>query len=298
MGKAAVQRVGLIGLGLMGRGMGLSLLRAGFTLGVVAHRQRQTVDELVAAGAWEATTPAALAQQCDTLVCCLPSADAAQAVLLGGADAAGVLAGAAPGLLVVECSTLLPTFAVQMAARLADAGVAWVDAPVTRGPTEALAGRLNALVGGTPEAVARATPVLQAFCERQFSFGAVGQGYAAKLISNFLAFNNLVAIAEAMASASRAGLDLPRLLDAIAVSGGQNRVLDGLAPLLTGTGPSRSRVTLATAYKDVDSYRQFARSLHTAGPVADGVVERLAAALAAGLGAQLTPEYLRFVAEA
>jgi len=295
MGSAAARRVGLIGLGLMGRGMGLSLLRAGFTLGVVAHRQRQTVDELVAAGAWEAATPADLARQCDTVVCCLPSADAAQAVLLG---AQGLVVGAAPGLLVVECSTLLPAFAVATAARLAEAGVAWVDAPVTRGPTEALAGRLNALVGGTPEAVARATPVLQAFCERLFAFGPAGQGYAAKLISNFLAFNNLVAIAEAMASASRAGLDLPRLLDAIAVSGGQNRVLDGLAPVLAGTGPSRSRVTLATAHKDVDCYRQFARSLHTAGPVADGVVERLGAALAAGLGPQLTPEYLRFIAEA
>lgn len=287
-------RVGLIGLGLMGRGMGLSLMRAGHRLSIVAHRRRETADALCAAGAGEAAGPAELARDCDAVVCCLPSVEAARQVLLGPA---GIASAGRRGLLVIECSTLLPDAAVEFEQGLAAAGVAFVDAPLTRGPDEALAGTLNALVGGSPEAVEQAAPVLAAFCERQFGFGPAGRGYAAKLISNFLAFSNLVAVAEAMATAFRAGLDPSTLLQAISVSGGQSRVLESYGPFIAGTGAARSRVTVATAHKDVDYYRRFAAALGTAGPAADGVVERFAQAVGAGLGERLTPEFLEHVAK-
>lgn len=286
-------RTGLIGLGLMGRGLGLSLQRAGHALTVRAHRQRAVADELVAAGAHEAVDTASLAADVDSVVLCLPSEEAVDAVLFGPR---GLCSGARAGLLVVECSTLRPDVGQRLALRLAEAGIDFVDAPVTRGPNEAVQGRLNALVGGTPAAVDRAEPVLRAFCEQVFRFGAAGQGYAAKLVSNFLAFSNLVAVAEAMHTARQAGLDLPQLLAAIQVSGGQNRVLDGLAPLLAGTGPSRSRVTLDTAHKDVHYYLQLAQGLGSAGPMAQQVGAQLAQALAAGLGPHFTPDYLDHVA--
>ncbi len=290
---APAHRTGLVGLGLMGRGMGFSLLRAGHTLGLVAHRRRETADDLLAAGAWEATHPRQLAAGCDAVILCLPSIAATEAVLFGPL---GIVAGARPGLLVIECSTLLPEAGRDFAARLADHHIAFVDAPVTRGPTEALAGRLNALVGGESQAVERACAVLAAFCERSFRFGASGQGYAAKLVNNFLAFSNLVAVAEAMNTARAAGLDFTQLLAAVQVSGGQNRVLDGLGPWLTDTGPSRSKVTVLTAHKDVDYYRRLADSLHTLGPLAQQVEASLSQALADGLADRLTPAYIGHVA--
>ena len=285
--------VGLAGLGLMGRGLGLSLLRAGHRLHVLAHRQRGVADELVAAGAQEARDAAALAGGADVLVLCLPSEAAVDHVLFGPQ---GVCSGARHGLLVIECSTLRPDVGQRLAAALDERGIHFVDAPVTRGPAEAVQGRLNALVGGSAAAVDRAEPVLRAFCEQVFRFGAAGQGYAAKLVNNFLAFSNLVAVAEAMHTARRAGLDLPQLLAAVQVSGGQNRVLDGLTPLLAGTGPSRSRVTLNTAHKDALYYHQMAQSLGSAGPMAQQVDAVLAQALAAGLGEQFTPAWLDHVA--
>lgn len=291
--RPGAQRTGLIGLGLMGRGMGLSLLRAGHALGIVAHRRRDTAEELCASGAWQAADPAQLAAACDVLVLCLPSVEATESVLFGPQ---GVLSGAHAGLLVVECSTLLPAAGRDFAQRLAAAQIGFVDAPVTRGPAEAVAGRLNALVGGPPEAVERATAVLSAFCERTFRFGAVGQGYAAKLVNNFLAFSNLVAVAEAVHTAHEAGLDLHELLAAVQVSGGQNRVLDGLAPWLTGAGPSRSQVTVHTAHKDADYYTRLAAGLQTLGPLAQQVEKSLADALADGLGEALTPAYVSHVA--
>jgi 3-hydroxyisobutyrate dehydrogenase-like beta-hydroxyacid dehydrogenase len=291
----AAQAVGLVGLGLMGRGIGLSLLRAGHALQFVTHRRRDTADELLAAGAKEHATPQALAAACDSVVLCLPTVQVVEQVLFG---AQGIAAGARRGLRVIECSTLLPQAGRDFALRLAAQGLHFVDAPLTRGPAEAVAGRLNALVGGEAAAVRLALPVLAAFCERCFEFGAGGQGYAAKLINNFLAFNNLVAVAEALHTAHAAGLELAPLLAAVQASGGQNRVLDGLTPLLTGQGEQRSRVTLATAHKDVQYYGLFAASLQTLGPQARQVAQSLGSAVAAGLGDAFTPAYLAHVAGA
>jgi 3-hydroxyisobutyrate dehydrogenase-like beta-hydroxyacid dehydrogenase len=278
----------------MGRGMGLSLLRAGRSLGIVAHRRRETADELLAAGAWEAVDAQALAKVCNSVVLCLPSREAVDTVLFGPQ---GIAAANKPGLLVIECSTLTPDAARDFAQRLAPHGISFVDAPLTRGPNEALQGKLNTLVGGDAPAVQRALPVLAAFCEKTFEFGATGNGYAAKLISNFLAFSNLVAVAEAMGTAAKAGLDMATLMQAIGVSGGQSRVLDGLAGWLVDGSPSRSRVMLSTAHKDVDYYLQQARALGSAGPLAEEVLRRLSAGLAAGLGEQFTPQYLQHVAQ-
>lgn len=285
--------VGLIGLGLMGRGMGLSLLRAGHRLQVVANRRREVAEELCAQGAAEAATPKALAAHCDAVVLCLPSVAATESVLFG---ADGLVHGARGGLLVLECSTLLPEAGREFAARLCRAGIGFVDAPVTRGPAEAVAGRLNALVGGEAADVERAKAVLASFCERVFTFGPVGAGYAAKLVNNFLAFSQLAVAAEAMSTAARAQLDLATLLEAIQASGGQSRVLDGLAPWLVDGSPTRSRVTLDTAHKDVDYYRRLATSLGTRGPLADEVLQQLARGVAQGLGSEFTPEYVRQVA--
>ena len=207
-----------------------------------------------------------------------------------------IAAKARPGLLVIDCSTLLPAATQNFHARLSTAGIALVDAPVTRGPKEAEQGRLHALVGGNAGDVARAEPVLRSFCESIFTFGGPGSGHAAKLVNNFLAFSNLVAVAEAMATAAKAGLHMPTLMQAINTSGGQSRVLDGLAPWLAEGAPNLSRVTLATAHKDADYYAQWAASLECEGPVAQQVVRQLTEGMDAGLAEQFTPHYVQWAA--
>lgn len=287
-------RIGLAGVGLMGRGMGLRLLRRGHRLGVLAHRQRANVDALVGQGAQEHPTPAALAAEAEVLLLCLPSEEAVMQVLFGER---GVVHGARRGLLVIDSSTLEPAASRRCHARLAEHGIAHVDAPVTRGPNEAEQGRLNALVGGDADAVARARPVLDALCESVFVFGGPGMGQSAKLVSNFLAFSQFAAVADALGTAARAGLDRGTLLRAIAVSGGQSRVLDNLAPwLLHGEAP-RSRVTLRTAHKDVRCYRDMAAALGSTGLLEAAVEQALAAGVEAGLADALTPDYLRWRTE-
>ena len=286
-------RVGLIGLGLMGRGIGHSLLRRGHALSILAHRRREVAEELVAAGANEVGSAAELAQACEVVVLCVSSAAATEQCLFGPG---GVIESGRSGLLVIESSTLTPADALAFSARLKEQGMDLVDAPVTRGPREAMEGRLNALIGGDERAVQRALPVLSAFCERSFVLGDTGSGYAAKLVSNFIAFSNLVAVAEGMATAVQAGLHLPTLLDAMAVSGSQNRVLDGLTPWLRGATSPRSLATLTTAHKDLSYYLDFARSLGTQGAHAEAVKQALQGAMDAGMANEFTPAYLELVA--
>lgn len=294
MARSTPRHVGLIGLGLMGRGMGLSLLRAGFALTVLPHRQRAVADELIAAGAREVASPREVASASDVVVLCLPGQEAVNEVLLGR-DA--LVAGARPGLHVLECSTLTPDAGVRLHGAASAHGVRLVDAPLTGGPREAMAARLHALVGGESDADADfVSPVLAAFCQRQHRFAGVGQGYAAKLVNNLLAFAHLTAVAEAMTVAAKAGLDIETLTGAIECSGGQSRCLSGLAPWLSGRGESRSIVTLRTAAKDVGYFCQFAGALGALGPVASQVNSRLADALAEGLGDALTPRYVQLVA--
>lgn len=273
--------------------MGLSLLRHGHALHLVGHRQRRNVDELVGMGAVEYASPAALAASCDVVVLCLPSVEVVEQVLFGER---GIASCARLGLLVIDCSTAMPDMTRSFHARLREIDVALVDAPVTRGPMEAGQGRLHALVGGDAAEVARAEPVLRSFCESIFIFGGPGSGHAAKLVNNFLAFSNLVAVTEAMATAAKAGLHMPTLMQAIHVSGGQSRVLDGLAPWLAEGAPNLSRVTLATAHKDADYYAQWAASLECEGPVAQQVVRQLAEGMDAGLAEQFTPHYVHWAA--
>ncbi|BCN38225.1 tartronate semialdehyde reductase [Alicycliphilus denitrificans] len=284
------KRIGLIGLGLMGRGMGHSLLRTGHPLCVLPHRRQDVACELEELGAEVADSVADLARRVDMLVTCLPSQAAVQEVLLG---AEGVATHGRAGLLVVECSTLTSTAAHALAGPLRARDIGFVDAPLTGGPNEALAGQLVALIGGDiPAEVERAQALLGNFCRQSFRFPGTGQGYAAKLINNFLAFSQLAAIAEALPTAVKAGLEMDTLLAMIQQSGGQSRCLAGLQPWLTGRGESRSRVTLATAAKDVDAYWQLAASVGNAGPVADSVRERFRQSLADGLGDSLTPCYI------
>lgn len=281
-------RIGLIGVGLMGRGMGLRLLRDGHVLRVLAHVNRETVDELVAAGAVESATAAEIAADSDAIVLCLPNAVVVEEVLFGPTGIAG---GAARGLLVLDCSTSVPVRSREFSRRLDTLGIAFVDAPVTGGPTEAATGKLVGLVGGSDSDIERARAILDAFCATIHVFGAVGTGHAAKLVNNGMGFGILAVVAEVLATAIRQGLHLPTLLEMIDHSGGQNRILQGLTPWLLTGDESFPKVTIATAAKDIDYFVQVAQSVDTDGPVLAQVHNEFRRAIESGIGDRMLPAY-------
>ncbi len=208
------ERIGFVGLGIMGRGMAHNLLDAGFPL-TVFNRTAARADDLVTAGATRADSPAAVAAASDVVVVCVSDTPDVEAVVTGED---GILGGATAGDLVVDCSTISPDVTRRLAATLADHDVAMLDAPVSGGSEGAANGTLSIMVGGPVESVTRARPVLEAMGSSITHVGGAGDGQAVKLVNQVLVVNTMLGVAEAMLLAQAEGLDLDATLEA--VSGG------------------------------------------------------------------------------
>jgi len=195
--------VAILGLGTMGAGMASNLLNAGFSL-TVFNRTAAKAQPLVDRGARFASTPAAAATGADILISMLAD-DAASREVWTGND--GALAAVVPGAILIESSTVSPAWIAELGALAAGRGAECLDAPVTGSRTQAEAGQLNFLVGGSVQALQTVTPALKAMSKQIVHLGPVGSGAKMKLINNFLCAVQVASLAEGLAWIERSGLD-------------------------------------------------------------------------------------------
>jgi 2-hydroxy-3-oxopropionate reductase len=205
------ERIGFIGLGIMGHSMAANLLRAGHDL-TVWNRTASRADDLVAEGATLANSPADLAAVCDIIFICVSDTPDVEQVILGEN---GVLAGATSGALVVDHSTISPQATREMAAKLAEKGVGMLDGPVSGGSEGALKGTLSIMVGGGADHLERAMPYLQAMGKTITHVGETGAGQMVKLVNQILVVVTELAVSEALLFAEAGGLDLAKTLEAV-----------------------------------------------------------------------------------
>ena len=208
--------IGFIGLGALGAPMAINLIQAGFPLTLHNRsREREAVvlSAVSATAAVRGETPAAVARRCTILCLCLSDDAAVEAVLHDGDGAA--MRGLQPGTLLIDFSTIAPATTRRLAARCAEAGVSWLDAPVTGGTEGARAGTLSVLVGGDCSALARARPLLEVVGERITHLGPVGAGQEAKAVNQVLVAGSYAAVAEALELAERLGLDRQQVVAAL-----------------------------------------------------------------------------------
>jgi 3-hydroxyisobutyrate dehydrogenase-like beta-hydroxyacid dehydrogenase len=204
-------RVAFLGLGALGAPMAANLLAAGVPL-TVHNRSRDRERPLEALGASRAADPAAASAEASLVCLCLRDDDAVRQVLLGPK---GVVAGAAPGTLVVDFSTIAPATSEALAKTLAGHGLAYLDAPVTGGTEGARAGALVVLVGGDPLDLERARPLLEVVGGALHHFGPVGAGQRVKAVNQVLVAGSYTAVAEAMALGVRMGLPMEAVCGAL-----------------------------------------------------------------------------------
>jgi 3-hydroxyisobutyrate dehydrogenase-like beta-hydroxyacid dehydrogenase len=207
-------RVGFAGIGRMGLPMARNVLDAGFPL-TVFNRTPERCEPLVEAGATRAGTPAELARASDVVITMVADGDAVR-TLLDGPD--GLLAGAEPGLVLAEMSTIGPLAAREVADRCAEHGVAMIDAPVSGSIAVATAGQLTILVGGEEAALERARPVLDAMSKAVLHLGPSGAGAAIKLAINLIIGATVQSVSEALVVAEASGIERDAAYDAIASS--------------------------------------------------------------------------------
>ncbi|HHV53832.1 MAG TPA: NAD(P)-dependent oxidoreductase [Firmicutes bacterium] len=218
--------VGWIGLGIMGRPMAANLLRAGYPL-TVFSRRRSSADELVAAGAVWAGSPAEVAAASEVVFTMVTDSAAVEEVVLGRE---GVLSGAHPGLILVDMSTIAPAMSRKIAAEAQKRGVRCLDAPVSGGEKGAREGTLSIMVGGDVETLAACRPLLEVLGKKITYVGPAGAGQTLKLVNQVVCGLNLLAMAEGLALADRAGLDLKTVLEAITGGAASSWMLENLGP--------------------------------------------------------------------
>ena len=221
-------RVGFIGLGLMGKPMGLNLLKAGFSL-TVWNRTRERTEALAAAGAAIGASPREVAERSDVLITIVSDPPALESVLWG---ADGALGSMKRGSLLIDSSTVSPALARRVAADCAKRGVEFLDAPVTGGTWGAEKGELVFMIGGKSEALERARPLFEAMGKRFFLLGENGAGQTVKLAMNLILALEVQALCEALALVAGSGVPGQKLIEVMQASMARAPVLDVKAPLI------------------------------------------------------------------
>jgi 3-hydroxyisobutyrate dehydrogenase len=274
------ESVGFIGLGIMGSRQAANLVRAGFDV-TVHNRTRERADAWVSEhGGQVAATPRELAERSDVVITMVVNGDQVQALLLGEN---GALAGARPGTLFVDMSTIAPGDARRLGAQLAERGHGFVDAPVTGSAPKAADGTLTIMVGGEEQHVARAMPLLQAMGELIVHVGEAGRGQQVKVISNAVAATNCATLAQALVVGRREGVDLDALLEVMGAGAANSQMLQLKgAPMLAHDFEPLFK--LEHMLKDVVFCLEEARAAGAAFPSAALAGELYAAATSHGLG--------------
>ncbi len=240
------ERVGFIGLGIMGASMAANVLRAGFPL-MVWNRTRTKTEPLAAAGAAVAQSPAELAAASDIIITCVSDTPDVEAVILG---THGVMHGVRTGSLVIDMSTISPATTRQIAGTLGEQGVDMLDAPVSGGSEGAARGTLSIMVGGEAAALQRAMPVLQAMGQRITHVGPHGAGQTVKLVNQVMVVGNCLAMAEGLLLAQAGGVDLQKALEAVSGGAAGSWMLSNRGPQILARD-WRPGFTIALQQKDL-----------------------------------------------
>ena len=266
MTTAAVpKRIGLIGLGLMGRPMGMNLLKVGHSL-TVWNRTPERANELVSAGAVLAKTPREVAASCEFLLTIVSDPQALESVLWGHqGQNDGALAGLKAGSIYVDSSTVSPLLAKRIASACKDRGVKFLDAPVTGGDWGAREGNLVFMIGGDAAALKEAEPVLAVMGKKWFHLGPNGAGQTIKLAMNAILALQVGAMAEALALVTKAGLRGEQLVEVKQASMARSGVLDVKSPLML-KGDYKPSFPLRLMHKDLGLALDLANQLGVALP--------------------------------
>ena len=269
------KEVGFVGLGTMGKPMALNLQKAGFQVTICAHQNMAPIKELEANGAKVVGTPRDVAAASEVVITCLPDAPQVEEVVMG---ADGLLAGARPGLIIIDTSTINPQVAQALANQAAARGCTFLDAPMSGGEVGAIAGKLTFMVGGDKAAIEACQDVLNAMGQKTYLAGAPGNGQVVKLCNNLMLGINLVGVCEAFAMGVKAGVDASVLAEIVQASSGGSAVIERYFPKTIAKNQYKPGFRLKLMSKDMNLALAAAKQLGipslvgvTAGQVFDMV---------------------------
>jgi len=283
------ERIGFVGLGMMGHGIAANILKNGYPLTGLVHRNRSGIDDLLNQGASEVSSVSELMDASDIVFFCVTGAAEVESLVY---SENGVLASVRPGFILVDCSTSNPALSQRIAGDLSAHQAGFVDAPVTRAPKDAEAGRLNSLVGAEKDLFERIRPLLACYSENIAYFGLPGSGHSAKLINNFISCGYSALISEGLAMCFQAGVDAKELYEVMSSGGADSGVLRKMVPPLLEGDLTGHKFSLANACKDINYFKMFAESMGFKSFLVDSLLSTYQSAVDAGLGDKLMASLL------
>ena len=262
-------KIGLIGLGIMGKPMAKNLLKAGYDL-TVSDLNQASVDEIVAAGA-KAATNAEIGETCDVVLTMVPNSPQVKAVMLGED---GVAAHMKPGSVFIDMSSINPVASKEIAAELAKRGIEMLDAPVSGGEPKAIDGTLSFMVGGKQEVFDQYKDILGAMGASVVRCGDVGAGNTTKLANQIIVACNIQALSEALTLAKMAGVDPELVFQAIRGGLAGSTVMNAKAPMMI-EGNDKPGFKIDLHIKDLNNALDCAHSVGAPVPMTAEVQEIL-----------------------
>lgn len=247
-----MSKLGFVGVGLMGHGMASNLLKEGHEVTIIANRNRQPVDDLVAKGAKEAKSLAELANGQEGVILCVATSEQVKQVV------DGLLPGLSKGAAVIDTGTSDPNVTLEIAAKLRSAGFAFVDAPMGGGAQHAARGELATMTGASESDYARVKPWLECYSKTVVRMGEVGAGHRAKLLNNLLALGQGALVVEAYRIAREEGLDWAKLFEVNMGGAAKSGSLERIIPPAMDGNFRGYLFTLENCVKDLSYFQALA----------------------------------------
>ena len=274
-------KIAFLGTGIMGAGMARNLIDAGLDV-TVWNRTQAKAEPLAAAGATLAETPAQAVADADIIIAIVGDDRSSRQVWLGQD---GVLAGRfKPNAIAVECTTLSLQWVEELHQILTDAGLRFIDCPVTGGRGGAEAGTLTLLIGADDDVLADARPVLDVFSSRIIHFGAPGKGTAFKLLYNLMGSVHMVALAEGLCLAEKAGLDMAQVVEGLTTGYTGSPGVKAYAQPMADSDHDEVNFSARWMYKDAAYALKMADEIGQAMPMSSVGAQLYQLALSRGLG--------------
>jgi 3-hydroxyisobutyrate dehydrogenase-like beta-hydroxyacid dehydrogenase len=288
------KKVGLIGAGLMGHGIGKNIVTKGYELTVLAHRNRAPIDDLIGKGAKEGKTPRAIAEASDVVFLCVTGSPQVEDLIF---RKDGVLEGLKPGLIIADCSTAEPASTVKVADAVKAKGGHFVDTPLVRTPKEAEEGKLGLMTGGDETVLKDIRPILDCFADTIIHAGPVGAGHTLKLINNFIALGTAAVVAEGIAAALKGKVDIKALNDIVMAGGAKSVMFERFIRVPLANDDSMAKFAIDNARKDVRYYTNMTETMPLTSYVAEAVHQTLVLASAQGYGDKYIPRLINLACQ-
>ena len=288
------QKIGIVGVGLMGLGIASNIVKSGWQLSFLDHPGNQPTDSLTQAGARKLQSLPEIAAESDVIILCVTGSTEVESILTG---ADGLLGSVQAQTCIIDCSTTVPSSTKKLAALAADSGANFLDAPMTRTPKEAAQGRLNLIVGGDVLVYEQHLPLLETFAENITHVGPVGSGHAMKLIHNFVSLGFSAILSEAVACSNRADIDASILNRVLATGGGSGVVLERMAPFFLEGDLDSFAFTLSNSLKDISYYNLMCEDLDANTTLALAVQNLYKTPVERGDGDKFVPQLIDMLSQ-